>query len=153
MAPELIRHLLAIDERGPGTMSGASSLTASPTTSLSTTSWSSNNSSSDTSKFYATTAIDVFPLGCVFYYLLTRGSHPFGSGAFRNINILEGKHNLSELGRNLVVKGLITEMIQHSPKHRPQIQEILSRPIFNQSKRTDSSSEAIRDIKYASVVS
>ena len=129
-------------------MSSASTLTASSTTSLTTiTSWSSNNSSSDPSKFKATTAIDVFPLGCVFYYLLTRGSHPFGSGAYRNINILEGKHNLSELGRKHIVKGLIREMIHHSPKQRPQLQEILTRPIFNVTTPTDSPAELIRDAK------
>lgn len=43
---------------------------------------------------YATTAIDVFPLGCVFFFFLTKGTHPFGSPAMRNANILMGKYNL-----------------------------------------------------------
>lgn len=43
----------------------------------------------------ATPAIDVFPLGCVFYFFLTKGQHPFGYCHARNLNIINGKHNLS----------------------------------------------------------
>lgn len=43
----------------------------------------------------ATNAIDVFALGCVFYYFLTKGKHPFGSDFFRNANIMSEKYNLS----------------------------------------------------------
>lgn len=43
----------------------------------------------------ATTAIDIFSLGCVFYFFLTRGQHPFGHVHVRNSNILKGKHDLS----------------------------------------------------------
>lgn len=43
----------------------------------------------------ATTAVDVFPLGCVFYYFLTKGTHPFGAQLYRNAYVLEGRYNLS----------------------------------------------------------
>ena len=46
---------------------------------------------------HATTAVDVFPLGCVFYYYITKGFHPFGNAAIRNGNILLGKYNLSSM--------------------------------------------------------
>lgn len=106
---------------------------ASSTTSMtSITSCSIENSSLDHHIFREmTTAIDVFPLGCVLYYLLTRGLHPFGYGAQMSINILEGKHKLSKLGKRCIFKGLIKDMIHHSPKHRPQIQEILTKSVFN----------------------
>lgn len=45
----------------------------------------------------ATTAIDVFPLGCVFYFFLTKGTHPFGTNLFRNANIIQGKYDLSSI--------------------------------------------------------
>lgn len=47
----------------------------------------------------ATRAIDIFSLGCVFYYVLTRGCHPFDkNGKFmREANIVKGNFNLDEL--------------------------------------------------------
>lgn len=45
----------------------------------------------------ATTAIDVFPLGCVFYFFLTKGTHPFGISFVRNANIIQGKYDLSSM--------------------------------------------------------
>ena len=44
---------------------------------------------------HATTAVDVFPLGCVFFYFLTKGKHPFGMRALRSGNILMDKYDLS----------------------------------------------------------
>ena len=47
----------------------------------------------------ATRAIDIFSLGCVFYYILTNGGHPFdGNGKFmREANIVKGNCDLAEL--------------------------------------------------------
>ncbi|ODN06572.1 Serine/threonine-protein kinase/endoribonuclease IRE1 [Orchesella cincta] len=41
-----------------------------------------------------TFASDVFSLGCVFYYVITDGKHPFGSLVMRNANILKGNHTM-----------------------------------------------------------
>ena len=41
-----------------------------------------------------TLACDVFSLGCVFYFFLTKGSHPFGNEWLIGKNIVEGKFNL-----------------------------------------------------------
>ncbi len=44
-----------------------------------------------------TCAADVFSLGCIFYYVLSRGVHPFGDSFRRQANILQGEYSLKEL--------------------------------------------------------
>jgi len=39
-----------------------------------------------------TCSVDIFSLGCVFYYVLTEGSHPFGDALRRQANILNGNY-------------------------------------------------------------
>jgi serine/threonine-protein kinase/endoribonuclease IRE1 len=42
-------------------------------------------------------AMDVFSLGCVMYYCLTAGKHPFGEQYERDTNILRGLCNMAPL--------------------------------------------------------
>ncbi|CAG9094292.1 unnamed protein product [Plutella xylostella] len=44
-----------------------------------------------------TTSVDIFSLGCVFYYVLSKGQHPFGDVLRRQANILTGEYNLSQI--------------------------------------------------------
>ncbi len=46
-----------------------------------------------------TRAIDIFSLGLVFFYVLTKGSHPFDCGDryMREVNIRKGNYNLQPL--------------------------------------------------------
>ena len=84
----------------------------------------------------ATRAIDIFSLGCVFYYCLTQGSHPFDKdGKFmREANIVKGLYNLDHLGCmgdfQWEAKDLIGEMLSKNPKERPDAAEILTHPFF-----------------------
>jgi len=70
----------------------------------------------------ATRAIDIFSLGCVFYYVLTKGSHPFGDRYMREANIIHGVTNMSHLevlgDAGLEAKDLISRMIRRNPKQR-----------------------------------
>jgi serine/threonine-protein kinase/endoribonuclease IRE1 len=44
-----------------------------------------------------TKSVDIFALGCLFYYVLTNGSHPFGDRFEREVNILKNAKSLDNL--------------------------------------------------------
>jgi len=46
--------------------------------------------------------VDIFSVGCVFYYILSKGEHPFGKRYEREKNILNQKHSLNMLDYDLV---------------------------------------------------
>ncbi|PKY06066.1 hypothetical protein P168DRAFT_280913 [Aspergillus campestris IBT 28561] len=84
----------------------------------------------------ATRSIDIFSLGCVFYYVLTRGCHPFDkNGKFmREANIVKGQYDLEELQRlgNYAFEAhdLIESMISLDPRRRPDASAVLTHPFF-----------------------
>ena len=105
-----------------------------------TTEASSTNSSSETAVIdpltnrRATRAIDVFSLGCVFYYILSRGEHPFGTRWHREFNIINNNPDLSHLAllglAEHEAKDLISSMINHNPRKRPDATKVLVHPFF-----------------------
>ncbi|KAI9263747.1 hypothetical protein BY458DRAFT_514231 [Sporodiniella umbellata] len=82
----------------------------------------------------ATRAIDVFSAGCVFYYVLSRGDHPFGNRFGRENNILNNDYDLSKLDSmgedGVEAKDLVERMISTDPRARPRADLILSHPFF-----------------------
>ncbi|XP_012256735.2 serine/threonine-protein kinase/endoribonuclease IRE1 [Athalia rosae] len=82
-----------------------------------------------------TCAVDIFSLGCVFYYVLSGGKHPFGDPLRRQSNILCGESNLtafqgiSQSDRDLALV-LIRAMIADSPAERPPAIAVYEHPIF-----------------------
>ncbi|KAJ9654629.1 bifunctional endoribonuclease/protein kinase ire1 [Neophaeococcomyces mojaviensis] len=86
----------------------------------------------------ATKAIDIFSLGCVFFYVMTRGKHPFdkdGSPLARDLNIKEDNFDTSALRDNFFgydydADDLIMCMIMHNPKLRPDTAGVLAHPYF-----------------------
>jgi serine/threonine-protein kinase/endoribonuclease IRE1 len=66
--------------------------------------------------------MDIFPLGCLFYYTITRGRHPFGVEFEREVNILRNTKDLSgveALGEEgPMAKDLITRMLNPEPDQR-----------------------------------
>ena len=57
-------------------------------------------SSHGTLPFYfpsQTCAVDIFSAGCVFYYVVSLGCHPFGKSLQRQANILLGTYSLDHL--------------------------------------------------------
>lgn len=84
----------------------------------------------------ATRAIDIFSLGLVFFYVLTKGSHPFDCGDrfMREVNIRKGTYNLRQLevlgDYAFEAKDLIASMLSAEPKQRPQAHQVMAHPFF-----------------------
>ncbi|KAL9124561.1 MAG: hypothetical protein Q9217_006120 [Psora testacea] len=84
----------------------------------------------------ATRAIDIFSLGCIFYYCLTNGQHPFDTGDkyMREANIVKGFYNVDALGclgdYQWEARDLIESMLRLNPKERPDAASILRHPFF-----------------------
>ena len=87
-----------------------------------------------------TTAVDIFSLGCVFYYVLTLGDHPFRSDPSikPQDNISDDKFSLSALNlckrlstaAAAFAKDLITQMISQKSSERPNATDVLKHPLF-----------------------
>ena len=75
-----------------------------------------------------TNSVDIFAMGCVIYYALTNGEHPFG---YRDENVSERRHNLpEELPNYKYAIELIESMINDNPEKRPSAEEVLAQPFF-----------------------
>lgn len=84
----------------------------------------------------ATKAIDIFSLGCVFFYIMTQGRHPFdvgGESLGRDLNIKENRSDLEVLrlyDYSYEADDLIMQMLKHNPRERPDTATILLHPYF-----------------------
>lgn len=95
----------------------------------------------------ATRAIDIFSLGCVFYYILSGGQHPFGDKILREANIVQNSANLDFLDNGIEngtvddaveARDLISRMISRNPRERPDANMVLLHPLFwSWTKRLD----------------
>lgn len=82
-----------------------------------------------------TKAIDIFSLGCVFYYVLSGGGHPFGDRYLREGNIIRGEYDISALRKfcpldHVEASDMISNMLLHDPSMRPSTNELLKHPYF-----------------------
>ncbi|EPX74891.1 IRE protein kinase Ire1 [Schizosaccharomyces octosporus yFS286] len=90
----------------------------------------------------ASHATDIFALGCIFYFTLSGGKHPFGNQYECESNILKGEYDLEDLGLmgeyGTLAVDLISKMISFSPKDRPTIENVVNHPLFwSYSKKLD----------------
>ncbi|KAJ1349395.1 hypothetical protein KIN20_004957 [Parelaphostrongylus tenuis] len=75
--------------------------------------------------------VDIFSLGCIFYYVLSDGDHPFGDSLHRQTNIVNGDYALRGIKNDVSVAiALIESMIQRVPDTRPSIHCVLAHPFF-----------------------
>lgn len=87
-APEILRGEVKLDETtGEDSQSSRDSIGT-------TTSTSTAGKSNPTR---LTKSVDIFALGCLFYYTLTNGGHPFGDRFEREVNILRNERSLAGL--------------------------------------------------------
>ncbi|XP_011813711.1 PREDICTED: serine/threonine-protein kinase/endoribonuclease IRE2 isoform X2 [Colobus angolensis palliatus] len=81
-----------------------------------------------------TSAVDIFSAGCVFYYVLSGGSHPFGDSLYRQANILTGvpclAHLEEEVHDKVVARDLVAAMLSLLPQARPSAPQVLAHPFF-----------------------
>ncbi|XP_046660602.1 serine/threonine-protein kinase/endoribonuclease IRE1 [Homalodisca vitripennis] len=77
--------------------------------------------------------VDIFSLGCVFYYVLSHGRHPFGDTLHRQANILSNDYKLA--GLSVLWCGLIEKMLSPDPRGRPPAEVILHHPALWDSHR------------------
>ena len=89
----------------------------------------------------ATRAIDIFSLGLVYFYVLTKGSHPFNSGGqwMREVNIRKGNYDLSPLDvlgdYTHEAKDLVASMLESDPRRRPNARQVMAHPFFWSTKK------------------
>ncbi|CAH2354422.1 serine/threonine-protein kinase/endoribonuclease Ire1p [[Candida] railenensis] len=128
-APELLLHhdLLEISPETVGSIHSTNGGTNHSVTS--------NTNGGDKGGKRLTKAIDIFSLGCVYFYILTRGSHPFGDRYLREGNIIKGEYDISLLKSAcpfdwVEVTHLISSMIAYNPRQRPDTSEIMKHPFF-----------------------
>ncbi|KAF8426275.1 hypothetical protein EV426DRAFT_530773 [Tirmania nivea] len=114
----------------------------------------------------ATRAIDIFSMGCVFFFVLTQGGHPFGMSKYsRELNVVTGQSDLEPLqilgATGNLAKDLIQRMIQRNPKARPDTTTISTHPYFwtperrllfliDSSDRFEKEKDSEKDPKYRS---
>lgn len=88
-------------------------------------------------------AVDIFSLGCVFFYVLTNGSHPFdddeGWAQMREYNIKKNKASFAQLRLGDDSEEpihLISWMLENRPEDRPTAAQVMNHPFFwNAEKR------------------
>ncbi|KAK7174133.1 hypothetical protein R3I93_001346 [Phoxinus phoxinus] len=89
---------------------------------------------SEDAKHNPTCMVDIFSAGCVFYYVLSEGQHPFGKSLQRQANILLGAYSLELLQPNthegIVCRNLMEQMLSHDPETRPSAERVLRHPFF-----------------------
>ncbi|ORZ00515.1 kinase-like domain-containing protein, partial [Syncephalastrum racemosum] len=120
-APELLKGCIAVEEFAKSQSSQ------------------SDHNKSDASSYSqqetkATRAIDIFSTGCLFYYVLTGGDHPYGDRFVRESNILKGEYDLDKLNTmgedGVDAMDLIASMLDPVPAERPNASKVLSHPFF-----------------------
>jgi serine/threonine-protein kinase/endoribonuclease IRE1 len=78
-------------------------------------------------------SVDIFALGCLYFYILTNGGHPYGDRFEREANIIKDKKDLSLLTsteESTESQDLITRMLQRQPSQRPDTETCLLHPFF-----------------------
>ncbi|XP_047954674.1 serine/threonine-protein kinase/endoribonuclease IRE1a-like isoform X1 [Salvia hispanica] len=77
-----------------------------------------------------TRAVDLFSLGCVFFFCITGGRHPFGSRLERDMNIAKNKVDLSLLDHIPEAVDLLLQLLNPNSEMRPKASDVLNHPLF-----------------------
>ncbi|CAN6481559.1 unnamed protein product [Victoria cruziana] len=77
-----------------------------------------------------TCAVDLFSLGCVLFFCISKGGHPFGKYFERDTNIANSRLDLSMIEYIPEAVHLFSQMLQPDPLLRPTALEVLQHPLF-----------------------
>lgn len=77
-----------------------------------------------------TRAVDMFSLGCVFFFCVTGGRHPFGDRFERDANIIKNQVDLFLVDNIPEALELFSCLLQPDPQLRPKALEVLHHPFF-----------------------
>jgi len=77
-----------------------------------------------------TRSVDIFSLGCVLFYCMTGGEHPYGVHYERDGNIMLARPRLRSLGRLPVALNMIRIMISVDPSQRPSSAGVAAHPFW-----------------------
>jgi serine/threonine-protein kinase/endoribonuclease IRE1 len=76
-----------------------------------------------------TAKVDVWGFGCLVYFVLSRGGHPFGPRVQREANVLNHRCSFAQL-RDPVALQLVAACIAPDSSARPEMAEIVRHPLF-----------------------
>ncbi|KAJ1695985.1 hypothetical protein LUZ63_012683 [Rhynchospora breviuscula] len=79
-------------------------------------------------------AADIFNLGCLIFFCLSRGRHPFGDPSERDKNISENKYDLFSIDYIPEALDLLHLLLDNNPLMRPDVKELVRHPLLWQSE-------------------
>jgi serine/threonine-protein kinase/endoribonuclease IRE1 len=77
-----------------------------------------------------TRAVDLFSLGCLIFYCITKGKHPFGEYYERDMNILNNHFDLFVVDYIPEAVHLLSQLLQPNPEMRPSAVYVMHHPFF-----------------------
>ncbi|URD73247.1 ribonuclease 2-5A family protein [Musa troglodytarum] len=77
-----------------------------------------------------TRAVDLFSLGCILFFCITKGKHPFGNHFERDANIIHNRMDLFLVDHIPEAEHLLCQLLQPDPKMRLNAVEVLCHPLF-----------------------
>lgn len=123
-APEILRGDVKLDELSTGDDSTSSRGSVATINSSGTT-------TTTTTKTRLTKSVDIFALGCLFYYTLTNGGHPYGDRFEVNDNKqLSLLSEFCSIEETTEAQDLISSMLHPQPSQRPDTKTCLLHPFF-----------------------
>ncbi|PKA48124.1 Serine/threonine-protein kinase/endoribonuclease IRE1a [Apostasia shenzhenica] len=82
-----------------------------------------------------TRAVDLFSLGCILFFCLTKGEHPFGRNYERDLNILNNNVDLFLVDHIPEATDLLSKLLNPEPQLRLNALDALHHPLFWSSER------------------
>lgn len=77
-----------------------------------------------------TRAVDLFSLGCVLFFCITCGRHPFGEHLERDVNVAKNRVNLFLVEHIPEAVDLFLQLLNPNAELRPKASEVLHHPFF-----------------------